>query len=130
MHVQEALPSVPAINIPELAETSSPQAVVARMPSLVNSVTEPPVLDQARSPAAAEFYPESSKKRHEFGTVTLEATISGGGAVVGEVKIQHSSGFAALDQAAVRWIRHTSWSLPTRNGFPVATSVSYNVSFL
>lgn len=127
--VQEALPSVPAINIPELAETSSPQPVVARLPTQGNPVTEPPVLDQARSPAIAGFYPESSKTRHEFGTVTLEVTISGGGVAVGEVKIQHSSGFAALDQAAVRWIKHTIWSPPSQSGFAVSTRVNYAVSF-
>jgi TonB family protein len=128
-HVQEALHSVPAINIPEFAETFSPQPVVARLPALVNTVTEPPVLDQARSPAAVEFYPESSKKRHESGAVTLEATISGGGTVIGEVKIQHSSGFAALDQAAVRWIRHTLWAPSTQNGFPTVANVTCIVGF-
>ena len=128
--IREALPSLPLVDIPVSPEMASPEPVVARMPALVNPVTEPPVLDQARSPTAAEFYPESSKKRHEFGTVTLEVTVSGGGAVVGDVRIQHSSGFAGLDQAAIRWIRHTIWTPPSRNGFAIPTQITYMVQFL
>jgi TonB family protein len=127
--VREALPSLPLVDIPPSSETASPEPVVARLPGLVNQAIEPPVLDQARSPATAEFYPESSRKKHEFGTTTLEATIFGGGAVIGEVQIQHSSGFAGLDQAAVRWLRHTIWTPPTQNGFAVSSRVSHSVQF-
>jgi protein TonB len=74
-------------------------------------------------------YPPSSRRAGEEGTVTLQVYVLESGKA-GEVKIQKSSGFPKLDEAAVREVQRVWRFVPGKeDGKPVAMWHTFNVTF-
>jgi|HigsolmetaAR203D_1030402.scaffolds.fasta_scaffold00209_4 protein TonB len=90
-----------------------------------------PRVDPRRPPTKPE-YPAASRRAGEEGTVVLELYILPNGRV-GEARVQKSSGFPRLDEAAVREAKRSWRFIPgTENGQPVAmwyaTKVTFNLT--
>lgn len=79
--------------------TSTPQPV-APVQRTATGVRVPPVIDAARSCKQPE-YPAASRRNEETGTVQLRFLIGVDGKVI-ESKVESSSGYPRLDQAALR----------------------------
>ena len=82
--------------------------------------------DYLRNPPPA--YPEPSRLAHEEGVVMLVVDVGHSGNPTG-VRLQQSSGFTALDQAAIRAVRDWKFRPATTAGMVVASSVSIPVRF-
>ncbi|HSU65828.1 MAG TPA: TonB family protein [Tepidisphaeraceae bacterium] len=67
-------------------------------------------------------YPPESKRRHEQGTVYVEAVVNADGSV-GRVRISQPSGFPRLDAAALDATRRAVLSPATDNGTPVPLAI-------
>jgi protein TonB len=96
---QSAGPTISAVTSappPPAAAPAPPPAAVAA--PAVAAVRVPPVIDAARSCKQPE-YPAASKRLEETGTTVLRFLIDTSGKVV-ESKVQTSSGFPRLDEAA------------------------------
>jgi periplasmic protein TonB len=87
-----------------------------------------PKVDPRRPPTKPD-YPASSRRAGEAGTVVLDLYILPNGRV-GDAKVQKSSGFPRLDEAAVKEAKR-SWRFTpgTENGQPVAMWHSTKVTF-
>ena len=73
-------------------------------------------------------YPKGARQRGEQGDVILEIRVNAGGAV-DDVKVAESSGFAELDEAAVKAAKAAKFS-PARSGHdPVASTARLRLSF-
>lgn len=119
--VVEAPPSENAITAEESAvEESAPiePLPVAATPTeedtTLGAPVTPPQEDahQLNNPRPA--YPSLSRRLREQGTVLLEVLILADGSV-GEVRIKESSGYARLDQTALRAVKQWRY-LPARRG--------------
>ncbi|MFM7304733.1 MAG: energy transducer TonB, partial [Alphaproteobacteria bacterium] len=73
-------------------------------------------------------YPEASRRRGQEGTVMLELSVDANGRVIG-VRVTESSGFSALDAAAVETLRDWRFRPAQRAGMPVAGSITTAVHF-
>lgn len=82
-----------------------------------------------RRPLSQPEYPPSSRRAGETGTVILEVYVLENGRV-GDVRVKKSSGYARLDEAAVREVKR-SWRLVpgTENGKPVPMWGQFAVTF-
>ena len=73
-------------------------------------------------------YPKGARQRGEQGDVVLEIRVNAGGAV-DDVKVAVSSGFAELDEAAVKAARAAKFT-PARSGHePVASTARLKLQF-
>ena len=73
-------------------------------------------------------YPQGARQRGEQGDVVLEIRVNAEG-TVDEVKVASSSGFAELDEAAVKAARSAKFS-PARSGHdPVASTARLKLQF-
>jgi protein TonB len=86
-------------------------------------------LDIKHSPTTDDYYPASSKRLGEEGVTTVKACVSPDGRTSGTAEISKSSGFAKLDEAAVKWASAARWTAATEDGKPVATCSQFNVRF-
>jgi protein TonB len=73
-------------------------------------------------------YPEASRRRGEQGIVLLELSVDANGRVI-DVRVTESSGFSALDAAAVETLREWRFRPAQRGGMPVAGSITTAVHF-
>lgn len=88
-----------------------------------------PRLDPKRAQRSLEeFYPASSKRAEEEGSVVVSVYVKGDGRIQ-EVKVDTSSGFPALDEGAVKYAK--TWRLlpGTKNGIPQAMWYKVKVTF-
>jgi protein TonB len=129
-----------AINIPQ--DAPPPKAI--RQTTTERPKAQPPIAPKApavaktapgvdpRRPPTKPDYPASSRRAGEEGTVVLDLYILPNGRV-GEARVQKSSGFPRLDDAAVREAKR-SWRFKpgTEDGKPVAmwhaTKVTFNLT--
>jgi protein TonB len=89
--------------------------------------TAPPVaLDGVRNRGPS--FPEASRRRGEEGVVRVELFVDPTGRVA-DVRILESSGFSALDAAAVQAVREWRFRPAQRAGLPVAGSITTAVHF-
>lgn len=77
----------------------------------------------------APVYPRLSERRGEQGRVVLRVLISPQGTVA-DVKIQHSSGYARLDEAAVQAVRQARFRPYTENGIAYPARVDIPFDFV
>lgn len=77
----------------------------------------------------APVYPRLSERRGEQGRVVLRVLISPRGTVA-DVKIQHSSGYARLDEAAVQAVRQARFQPYTENGIAYPARVDIPFDFV
>jgi len=94
--------------------------------TLEGRVAPPEALDAARN--RRPNYPESSRRRGEEGVVRVELSVDSTGRVA-DVRVLESSGFSALDTAAVQTVREWRFRPAKRAGLPVAGSITTAVHF-
>ncbi|MCA3396756.1 MAG: energy transducer TonB, partial [Roseomonas sp.] len=94
--------------------------------TLEGRVAPPEALDAARNRRPA--YPEASRRRGEEGVVRVELRVDPNGRVV-DVRVLESSGFNALDAAALEAVRDWRFRPAQRAGLPVAASITTAVHF-
>jgi protein TonB len=94
--------------------------------TLEGRVTPPGTLDGARNRGPS--FPEASRRRGEEGVVRVELFVDPTGRVA-DVRILESSGFSALDAAAVQAVREWRFRPAQRAGLPVAGSITTAVHF-
>jgi protein TonB len=73
-------------------------------------------------------YPESARRRGQQGRVLLQVDVSAQGKPV-EVSVAQSSGFASLDDAALRAVQQWQFVPATRGGTPVPAVADVPVRF-
>ena len=88
--------------------------------------TPPEALDT--SPNRRPNYPDASRRRGEEGVVRVELLIDPTGRVA-DVRILESSGFSALDAAALQTLREWRFRPAQRGSLPVAGSITTAVHF-
>jgi protein TonB len=108
--------------------TQKPVAQPPIQPKAPAVASTAPKVDPKRPPTKPD-YPASSRRAGEAGTVVLDLYILPNGRV-GDAKVQKSSGFPRLDEAAVKEAKR-SWRFQpgTENGQPVAMWHSTKVTF-
>jgi protein TonB len=94
--------------------TSKPQ--VAPVQRVATGIRLPPVIDAARSCQQPE-YPAASRRNEETGTVQLRFLIGIDGKVI-DSKVESSSGYPRLDQAAIRALSQCQFKAGTLDGKP------------
>jgi protein TonB len=99
--------------ITSVTSTPQPAAPVQRIAA---SARMPPVIDAARSCKQPE-YPAASRRNEETGTVLLRFLIGTDGKVV-ESKVESSSGYPRLDQAALKALSLCQFKPGTLDGKP------------
>ncbi len=95
--------------------TSKPQPA-APVQRVATGVRVPPVIDAARSCQQPE-YPAASRRNEETGTVQLRFLIGLDGKVI-DSKVESSSGYPRLDQAAIRALSQCQFKAGTLDGKP------------
>jgi protein TonB len=88
--------------------------------------TPPEALDTSRN--RRPNYPDASRRRGEEGVVRVELLIDPTGRVA-DVRILESSGFSALDAAALQTLREWRFRPAQRGSLPVAGSITTAVHF-
>lgn len=73
-------------------------------------------------------YPRISRRLNEEGSVVLRVSVDATGAVT-DARVEISSGFPRLDEAAVEAVRRWRYTPATRNGVAVATVLPQRVTF-
>ena len=127
------------MDMPDVVITQDTAPVAAITPTKkVAPPPPPPAADVLIAPrtnprrpnaGAEEIYPAMSKRLGEEGTVVLLLTVSGEGRVT-EAKIDQSSGFERLDEAASKEAVRSWRFLPgTRNGKPETMQFRLKVTF-
>ena len=113
-----------------VAAITTTKKVAPPPPPPAADVLLPPRSNPRRPNAGAEeIYPAMSKRLGEEGTVVLLLTVSGEGRVT-EAKIDQSSGFERLDEAASKEAVRSWRFLPgTRNGKPETMQFRLKVTF-
>jgi protein TonB len=112
---QAAAPAPPAPAAPAAASGPPGPVRVANLSAIMTYGPPPP-------------YPAASKHKKETGTVVVRVVISEQGTVM-EATIRQSSGFSALDEAALNAVRRYRFSPTIRDGRPVVASGSIAMPF-
>lgn len=113
---------------PRPAMLSPPADVAPSAPAEPVSTATPPRSDPDR-PNRKPPYPPSSKRLGEEGTVVLLLHVAASGEV-DEARVDESSGFTKLDEAAARQATRSWHFVPaTRAGNPVAAWFRFAVTF-
>jgi protein TonB len=100
--------------------TSKPQPVPVQR--VATGVRVPPVIDAARSCQQPE-YPAASRRNEETGTVRLRFLIGVDGKVI-DSRVESSSGYPRLDQAAIQALSQCQFKAGTLDGKPVQSWAS------
>ncbi|MFO0155650.1 MAG: energy transducer TonB [Alphaproteobacteria bacterium] len=133
--VAEVPAPAPVRRPPQRATTAQPTPQPVRLNAalqgmesftLEGRVAPPEALDAARNRRPA--YPEMSRRRGQEGTVMLELRVDANGRVT-EVRVVESSGFSALDAAALETLRDWRFRPAQRAGLPIAGSLTTAVHF-
>jgi protein TonB len=129
-------PPPPFVPPPEIAiTTEAPAATTAITQATTQRPAAPapaaivPPRSNPRRPVSQPEYPPSSKRAGEEGTVVLQLYVLEDGKV-GDAKIEKSSGFPKLDEAALKEALRNWRLLPaTQGGKPIAMWYSFKVTF-
>jgi len=114
------------ITAPSDSSTSISQNVKKAPPAPVATV---PPRSNPRRPVSQPDYPPTSKRLGEAGTVVMLLTVDESGRVI-DAKLDKSSGFERLDQAAINEALRTWRLLPgTVGGKPVTMQYKFAVTF-
>ncbi|HEY4214651.1 MAG TPA: TonB family protein [Steroidobacteraceae bacterium] len=119
--------SVPAPEAPIAIPLTPVAPPVAQTPAPSVPATAPR-FDAAYLKNPAPVYPAASRRQHEQGTVTLKVRVSSQGTAL-EVQLDHTSGSAALDTAAINAVRLWRFVPAQRGATPVEAWVLIPVEF-
>lgn len=126
VEVTSAPSSVPAVAAPEPAPAISPPAAIAAAPA--TPPLEPPRFSVAYLHNPPPPYPLMARHNGYQGTVLVRAEVSVGGDCL-QARVEKSSGYAVLDQAALEAVKQWRF-LPARRGDQtVAAWVEVPVTF-
>lgn len=103
-------------NTPQPSVRSTPQPVAPPGQRVATGVRVPAIIDAARSCPQPE-YPPASRRNEEAGTVQLRFLIGADGKVI-ESKVESSSGYPRLDEAALRGLSQCQFKPGTLDGKP------------
>jgi protein TonB len=79
-------------------------------------------------PDISDYYPESSRRAGEEGRAMVKVCVSAAGKI-DSAELQTTSGFPALDQAAVKLAKASKFKPATQEGKPVSTCAPLPVKF-
>jgi len=83
-----------------------------------------------RMPSSEDYYPAASKRAEEQGSVTVKVCVDNKGKIIGNPTVVTSSGFARLDEGAVKLARAGRYQAGTSGGEALPEScVSFRVKF-
>ena len=126
-----ARPSAPPAQSPARgADAATPAQAAAPMARGASEATGA-VLPARQRPGAANAppeYPHASRIRNEQGRVSLRVEIDAAGRVSG-ARVLVSSGYPALDQAAIQAVRQWRFEPAMRDGEPVFSTTSIGITF-
>lgn len=120
--------------LPDPPKPAPAAAVPAAAPAAPAAASGPPGPVRVANLAAIMTYgppppyPAASKHKKETGTVVVRVVISEQGTVM-EATIRQSSGFSALDEAALNAVRRYRFSPTIRDGRPVTAAGSIAMPF-
>lgn len=129
---------LPPVSQPVVAATEPPPAPVAAAPAAPKAAAATgagsgPVsvanLNTNLLSGTPPAYPMASRRKREQGTVVLRLVISEDGRVA-DVAVHRSSGYPALDQAAVAAVRKWRWSPTMRDGRAVPITGLVQIPFV
>ncbi|MEO5735281.1 MAG: TonB family protein [Rubrivivax sp.] len=103
---------------PALAPTAPPPHA-APTPPVPAPAIEPQVLDAALlrvTEAPRVEYPRASRRNKESGVVWVRAWVGSSGGESSDIRIDRSSGFARLDEAALRAVQQARFAPALKNG--------------
>jgi protein TonB len=83
-----------------------------------------------KAPPTQDFYPPTSVRMNETGTVIIKLCAAPDGSVAGNPTVATSSGSSRLDEAAVRWGTHVKMKPATVDGKPVEGCANLRVKFV
>jgi periplasmic protein TonB len=137
--VKLAAPPPVFVDMPDIAITeNTPTATITNVTNEKPKVAPPPKADvtvaprqNPRRPIAQPEYPTMSKRLGEEGSVVLLLTLDEEGSVT-DAKVDTSSGFERLDEAAVKEAKKArNWKFfpGTVNGKPAPMSFKFRVVF-
>ncbi|MFN6251358.1 MAG: TonB family protein [Acetobacteraceae bacterium] len=143
--IAEALPTPEPEQPRQVAEATAPERRPPQRASAAQSSALPVRLNAARrggeslssdspmSPPIAlrigrPAFPEISRRHGQQGTVLLELRVDSYGRVA-DILVVESSGFRALDEAAMQGLRDSAFRPAQRGGLPVAASIIHPVHF-
>lgn len=116
--MQQALPPAPTAAVQATAGATAAQASVV-----------PPDFRAAYLNNPGPRYPNASRRRREEGTVLLKVLVDAGGQP-GQVLLERSSGFDALDEAALAVVRdHWKFEPAREHDVPVSAWVVVPMQF-
>ena len=113
IHIQAPVQRPPTITVPPVVAPAPPAPAPA--PSVTPAVTKPAVV--LASSCAKPQYPAVSRREGETGTVVLSFLVDVDGRVV-ESKVERSSGFQRLDEAARAALALCQFRPATTDGTP------------
>lgn len=106
-------------NVTDKPAPPPPPRVVAGTPAKIG-----------RMPSSEDYYPAASKRAEEQGSAVVKVCVNNQGRIIGEPSIVTSSGFARLDEGAVKLARAGRYQAGTSGGAPLPEScVSFRVKF-
>ncbi len=146
----EPLPPIPVLPkpdtppLPEQIEPLPPEKSlepVAETPRFIsanptdNSIEQDADLEQKGIESSATLehrvvpsYPRLSRRRNEEGTVIIALSVTSAG-LLEDIRIQRSSGYVLLDQAALKAIQKSRFKPAMKNGRPIRESVEQSFVF-
>jgi periplasmic protein TonB len=131
----EVPPPEVAIDMPtEVTETTALSNVTDKPqppPPPAPVVVAKPTPAKIRTPADPDqFYPAASARAEEQGSAVVEACVDPKGKLLREPTVRTTSGFARLDEAAVKVARATRYTAGQQNGQPMDEScIAFRVKF-
>lgn len=114
----KAPPSDKAVSTPKVQPTPPPVATAKATSAKTAPATptiQPPSAEAQGLNNKAPIYPQLSRKKKEQGTVLLLILVKADG-TVGEIKLQTSSGYSRLDQAAKQAVKRWQFQPAQQDG--------------
>jgi protein TonB len=122
----------PDINITVPTEAPPPiQVTTAKVeapPPPPRAIVPGTNMKQISQPDISDYYPESSRRAGEEGRTMVKVCVNAAGKIE-SAEIQTTSGFPALDQAAVKLAKASRFKPATQEGKPISTCAPLPVKF-
>lgn len=143
--VHTSAPPEPAVGLQSVAPPTAAVVTVAppvptRAPAAIAAVAlvapPKPAQPQTLPTSALRFsqapvveYPRASRRNKESGVVLIRAWVGAAGGASSDVRVERSSGFVRLDEAAVRAVQQARFSPTVQDGQPVEGWAVFPIQF-
>ncbi|MGD8175668.1 TonB family protein [Marinimicrobium sp. ARAG 43.8] len=115
---EEQEPVREATTAPSAAQSAPSSEAPAVDENALEAPVTPPRADAAHLNNPAPVYPRQARRLRQSGVVLLEVLIMPDGSI-GEIRIEQSSGFERLDDAAIEAVQHWRYVPASRAGQPI-----------